>query len=191
MSTLEALDSPVRTFFERLAPLATPQPDMTAVSSLLLELAADEDYFAHHIAALPPGKTALRPIHAPSDGPRLILVHRPEGVMGPIHSHSVWIAIASIHGTETHRRYDVLERRGDGKARLELAEELHLDARARKAATLTPPDDVHCHGHARGIGEAAHILVLAGDNQLKYERQEYDLEAGTSRTLAPGDAGRF
>jgi predicted metal-dependent enzyme (double-stranded beta helix superfamily) len=192
MSTLETLDSPVRSFFQRLEPLAaSPAPDMDAIANLLLELAGDADYFEHHIAAMPTDRASTRPLHMPQDGPRLILVHRPEGVMGPVHSHQVWVAIAPISGTETHRRYDVKERRPDGTAELTLAEELHLRAGSGEAATLTPPNDVHAHGHAAGIGQAAYILVLTGDNQLKYERQEYDLESHTWRTLAPGDLGRF
>ncbi|HMO54546.1 MAG TPA: hypothetical protein PJ994_08590 [Tepidiformaceae bacterium] len=56
-------------------------------------------------------------------------------------------------------------------------------------ATLTPPNDVHAHGHVPGIGSAAYILVLTGRPQVQFERQEYNLERGTWRTLAPGDMG--
>jgi predicted metal-dependent enzyme (double-stranded beta helix superfamily) len=189
MSSITTLDGPVRTFFEQLEPLATERPDMEAVSRLLVELSRDRDYFAHHIAAAP--EDGALPIYAPERGPRLTLVHRPWGTMGAVHSHSVWVALAPITGTETHRRYDVLERRDDGHAELALAEERHLDGNSGAATTLTPPNDVHSHGHADGVGDPAYVLILAGDNQVRFERQEYDLATSTWRTLAPGDRGHW
>ncbi|HMO95522.1 MAG TPA: hypothetical protein PKD27_05330, partial [Tepidiformaceae bacterium] len=64
-----------------------------------------------------------------------------------------------------------------------------LEASRAEFATLTPPNDVHAHGHVPGIGSAAYILVLTGRPQVQFERQEYNLERGTWRTLAPGDMG--
>jgi predicted metal-dependent enzyme (double-stranded beta helix superfamily) len=189
MGSIATLDGPVRGFFERLETLAGTVPDMGRIPALLVELSRDGDYFAHHIAAAP--ENGSLPIYAPEHGPRLTLVHRPEGTVGAVHSHSVWVALAPITGTETHRRYDVLERRNDGQAKLALAEERHLDGGSGAAATLTPPNDVHAHGHVEGIGEPAYVLILAGDNQVLYERQEYDLRAETWRTLAPGDRGHW
>ncbi len=195
MTSIATLDGPVRGFFERLEPLVPPTPapsaapDMDRIARLLVELSRDTDYFAHHIAAAP--ESGSRPIHIPDRGPRLMLVHRPEGVMGAVHSHSVWVAMAPITGTETHRRYDVVERRDDGHATLDLAEERQLHARAGDSATLTPPHDVHAHGHVAGVGDPAYVLILTGDDQTRYERQEYDLGAGTWRTLAPGERGRW
>ena len=110
--------------------------------------------------------------------------------MGAVHSHSTWVALAPITGTETHRQYDAA-RKNDGMARLDLREERHLSASSHDVVSMTPPHDIHAHGHATGIGEAAYILVLTGEDQLKYERQEYDPAAKTWRTLAPGDPGHF
>ena len=41
----------------------------------------------------------------PERGPRLVLVHRPEGVMAYTHSHRCWVAIAPVHGVETHQHW--------------------------------------------------------------------------------------
>jgi predicted metal-dependent enzyme (double-stranded beta helix superfamily) len=186
-----SLDSPIRSFFERLEALLQREPDMAAIGATLEELARDTDYFEHHIARLPADRASLRPIHAPEEGPRLVLVHRPYDVMGPVHSHNVWIAIAPIAGCETHRRYDVVERKTRGHARLELAEERHVDAGPQGFVTLTPPNDIHAHGHTAGFGDPAYILVLAGDNQLRFAREEFDLTNETCRVLEPGDPGGF
>lgn len=189
MTTPATLDTPLRLFFEKLEPLATATPDMARIATLLVELSRDGDYFAHHIAAAP--ANGARPLHVPAEGPCLQLVHRPEGVMGAVHSHSVWVAVAPVTGTETHRRFDVTKRRADGHATLKLAEERHLDADSGDSTTLTPPNDVHQHGHVTGYGDAAYVLILTGQKQQKFERQEYDLKQGTWRRLAPGDAGRW
>lgn len=195
MTSIATLDGPIRSFFERLEPLVPPTPapstapDMDRVARLLVELSRDTDYFAHHIAAAP--ENGSYPIHTPQRGPRLMLVHRPHGVMGAVHSHSVWVAIVPITGTETHRLYEVAERRADGHAEITLADERQLHARAGDYATLTPPDDIHAHGHVTGVGDPAYVLILAGDDQMRFERQEYDLKNGTWRTLAPGDGGHW
>lgn len=55
--------------------------------------------------------------------------------------------------------------------------------------TLTPPDDVHSHGHTLGHGDTPYSLILTGDDQLRFARREFDVAAGTSRGLAPGDFG--
>ena len=44
---LTALDGPVRTLFERIAgPASAVEPDLAAIGSALVELAADLDYLA-------------------------------------------------------------------------------------------------------------------------------------------------
>lgn len=185
--TLAALDSPVRTFFEQLAPLAGESPDLPAIASLLASFSQDRDYLQHHIDNMG-DRSGARPLHMPERGPRLMVVHRLDGQMGAVHSHKVWVAITPITGVETHRRYDVVSRDAlAATATLKLAEELHLDP--AEAATLTPPNDIHAHGHAHGIGEAAYVLILTGDDQRLYEREQYDLKTDTYRVLAPGDAG--
>ncbi|MGE5597732.1 MAG: hypothetical protein ACM3S1_17035 [Hyphomicrobiales bacterium] len=180
-----ALDAPVRSFFERLAPLAGPEPDLPAIASLLAEFSRDTEYLAHHIDRIR-DQSGAKPIHAPERGPRLQIVHRLEGQMGAVHSHKVWVAIAPIEGVETHRRYDVLER-DERSARLALAEERHLGP--AETVTMTPPNDVHAHGHVRGIGDPAYVLILTGDDQRRYTREQYELRDGTWRELPPGDGG--
>lgn len=185
MSAEAILDAPVRRLFERLEPLAAaPAPDLNAIGRLLAGLAEDHEYMAHHIAVLG-GRSGARALVAPETGPRLMLVHRREGEMGAVHSHRVWVALAPTSGVETHRRYRV--QRANGQARVEVAEERHLEP--GESATLLPPDDIHAHGHARGVGEAAYVLILAGDNQVRFEREQYDPATGAVRVLPPGDPG--
>lgn len=189
MATLAELDSPVRTLIESVAAF-DDAPDMDLVGRRLAEFARDLDYLHHHIASLDPARFGQRVLANPGpDMPFMQMVHRPEGMMGAIHSHSVWVALAPIIGTETHRHYRVHERTQAGVARLTMTEERHLDADRAEFATLTPPNDVHAHGHVPGIGTAAYILVLTGRPQVLFERQEYDEKAGTWRTLVPGDMG--
>jgi hypothetical protein len=51
-----------------------------------------------------PSRTAVssRWLIRPPGGPRLVLVHRPEAVMGYTHSHRCWVVIAPVRGVETH-----------------------------------------------------------------------------------------
>lgn len=185
MSTAASLDAPVRTLFERLAPLAAePAPDLGAIGGLLAALAEDREYLARHIDQLGDRSGAHRLV-TPERGPRLMLVHRREGEMGAVHSHKVWVAIAPVTGIETHRLYRVA-RPGEPPS-IELAEERHVAP--REVVTMLPPDDVHAHGHVRGIGDPAYILILTGDNQVQFEREQYDLRRGSVRLLPPGDAG--
>ncbi len=185
--TLPALDSPVRSLFERLEPLNGATPDMPAIGRLLTDFAQDTEYLAHHIDRVR-DRSGAAPIHAPERGPRLLIVHRLEGQMGAIHSHKVWIAIAPIVGTETHRQYEVRSETGT-KAKLEMIEERRMDPGS--VVTFTPPHDVHAHGHVSGAGNPAYILVFAGDNQVTFEREEYDSRSGVCTVLGPGNGGRW
>ena len=179
-------DAPIRSLFERIAgPAAAATPNLRTIGAALADLASDADYFAPLIAKL--GQGGGLPIHAPERGPRLQLVHRPEGEMSAIHDHGTWIAISPIRGLETHRRYRIV---GEGAAaRPEVAEVRSLHA--ADFATLLPPDDVHDHGHLAGRGAPAYVLILAGDDQTRYRRNEWDLATGRHRILEPGDGGRF
>ncbi|MGH2633743.1 MAG: hypothetical protein ACRDG3_10070 [Tepidiformaceae bacterium] len=190
MTDIATLDGPVRSFFSRLEPLASGEPDMGAVSKLLVELASDTEYWARDIARFDAARAGTVDLLRQTEGPCLIFVHRPEGMMGAVHSHSTWVALAPITGTETHRQYDA-DRKSDRTASVSLREERHLSASSHDVVHMTVPNDIHAHGHAAGIGEAAYILVLTGEDQLKYERQEYDLATSAWRTLAPGDPGHF
>ncbi len=159
---------------------------MAAIADALAELAADGDYLAPWLARLGPGPGAVA-ILAPARGPRLTLVRRPEGELSAVHDHGTWVAIATISGTETHRRYDRLGI--DGIDGVTLVDE--RDLVATQTATLLPPDDVHDHGHVLGHGATAAILVLTGDDQTRFIRHEWDLATGQRRVLRPGDGGRF
>jgi predicted metal-dependent enzyme (double-stranded beta helix superfamily) len=184
---LAGLDEPVRTLFERIAgPAAAGTPDLKRIGAALVELATDLDYITGWVERLGDVNGALR-IHAPARGPRLMIVHRREGQMGAVHDHATWVAISSIVGLETHRRYRV---RGAGpSARPEVAETLSLEP--SQFATLLPPDDLHDHGHLAGHGSPAYVLIMTGDDQTLFERNEWDPTTGRHRILRPGDAGRW
>lgn len=181
------MDAPVRSLFERIAaPAAAPSPDLGAIGAALRDLALDADYLAPWVARLGDEGGGL-PIHAPERGPRLVLVHRPEGQMGAIHDHGTWVAISPIVGLETHRRYRVV---GAGPAaRPEVVEVLAL--RPSDFATLLPPEDLHDHGHLAGNGVPACVLIMTGDDQTRFRRNEWDAATGRHRILEPGDIGRF
>jgi predicted metal-dependent enzyme (double-stranded beta helix superfamily) len=179
---------PVRDFLAQLDGLRPAgAPDMDEVGRLLVELAADEEFFAPLIAEMPPESPGTHWLAQPERGPRLVLVHRPEGVMAYTHSHRCWVAIAPVRGVETHQHWNAVRHAG-GRADLSLVDERAL--RRGDVATLIPPDDVHNHGHVPGSGPSPYSLILLGDDMLLFERQEYDPELGTWHELAPGDPGR-
>jgi predicted metal-dependent enzyme (double-stranded beta helix superfamily) len=183
-----ALSGPLRHFVAQLDELRSGETaEMDAVGRLLVELAADEEYFAPLISALPTQAPGVHWLIKPERGPRLVLVHRPPGVMAYTHSHRCWVGIAPIRGVETHQRWDVV-RHADGRADFSLAHERAL--RRGDVATLVPPRDVHNHGHVVGSGPSPYSLILLGDDMLLFERAEYDPERGTWRRLPPGDPGR-
>jgi predicted metal-dependent enzyme (double-stranded beta helix superfamily) len=180
--------SPLRRFLAQLDELRSGQvPDMGEVGRLLAELAADEGYFAPLIEQMPADSPGVHWLARPARGPRLVLVHRPEGVMAYTHSHQCWVAVAPVQGVETHQRWNAVRHDG-GRAELTLADERAL--RGGDVVTLIPPDDVHNHGHVAGTGPSPYSLILLGDEMLLFERQEYDPELGTWRALPPGDPGR-
>ena len=161
--------------------------DMDAVGQLLTELAADEEYLGPLIAEIPAESAGGRWLLQPERGPRLVLFHRPEGVMAYTHSHHCWVGIAPVRGVETHQRWDAACHES-GRAELRLAEERALQR--GDVVTLVPPRDVHNHGHVAGTGPSPYSLILLGDDMLHFERAEYDPYQGTWRELAPGDPGR-
>jgi len=182
-----AIDGPVRALLERIAgPAAAASPDLDAIGVALVELARDRDYLARWVDRLGDEGGSL-PIHAPARGPRVMIVHRPEGEMSAIHDHATWVAITPIVGLETHRRY---RRPADGSTAFpELDEVLALAPSG--VATLLPPDDLHDHGHLVGRGAPAHVLIMTGDDQRRFTRTEWDLATGRHRTLRPGHGGRW
>ena len=179
---------PLRHFADRLGEIRSAETlDMDQVGRALVELAADAEFFGPLIARLPAGSPGSQWLIRPERGPRLVLVHRPDGVMGYTHSHRCWVAVAPVRGVETHQRWDAVRHAG-GQAELRLADEralVHGDA-----ATLVPPRDVHNHGHVAGSGPSPYSLILLGDDMLLFDREEYDPERGTWRALKPGDPGR-
>jgi hypothetical protein len=183
-----AWPAPLRHFADRLDELRSADVvDMHQVGRALVDLAADAEFFGPLIAQLPSGSPGSRWLIRPERGPRLVLVHRPEGVMGYTHSHRCWVGIAPVRGVETHQRWDVIGQAG-GVADLRLADERALVQ--GDVATLVPPWDVHNHGHVVGSGPSPYSLILLGDDMLLFDREEYDPEAGTWRALPPGDPGR-
>ena len=179
-------DAPIRALFERIAgPAAAAPPDLTPIGDALVDLAMDVDYLAPWVARLG-GQNGSLPIHVPARGPRLLLVHRQEGQMSAIHDHATWVAISPIVGLETHRRYRVV---GEGSAtQIEVVEKRALQP--SDMATLLPPDDLHDHGHLVGHGLPAYVLIMTGDDQTRFRRNEWDLATGRHRILEPGDGGR-
>jgi len=187
MSTA-ALPQPLRRFTAQLAEVRPGDyPDMERVGRFLVELTADTEFFAPLIADMPAAASGSRWLIRPERGPRLALVHRPEGVMGYTHSHRCWVGIAPVRGVETHQRWHA-EAHEDGRADLRLADERALQR--GDVATLIPPHDVHNHGHVRGTGPSPYSLILLGDDMLLFSRKEYDPGQGTWRALSPGDPGR-
>lgn len=186
-ATLAGLDEPVRRLFERIAgPATAGTPDLAMIGAALVELATDLEYVERWVERLGDVSGVL-PIHAPVRGPRISIVHRRTGQMGAVHDHATWVAVSPIVGLETHRRYRVT---GEGPAaRAEVAEALALEP--SQVATLLPPDDLHDHGHLAGHGVAAYVLIMTGDDQRFFERNEWDLATGRHRILPPGDAGRW
>ena len=181
------MPSPVGRFLAQLDDLRSADVlAMDEVGELLVELAADEDYFAPLIPQVSAGSPGVHWLHKPERGPRLVLVHRPAGVMAYTHSHDCWVALAPVRGVETHQRWDVV-RHDDGRAELSLADERALHH--GDVVTLVPPQDVHNHGHVPGSGPSPYSLILLGDNMLLSEREEYDPRQGTWQHLAPGDEG--
>ena len=183
-----ALPGPLRHFADRLDEVRSAEVlDMDRVGRVLAGLAADEEFFDPLIAQLPSGSPGSRWLIRPERGPRLVLVHRPDGVMGYTHSHRCWVGIAPVRGVETHQRWDAARQAG-GLAELRLADERALVQ--GDVATLVPPRDVHNHGHVAGSGPSPYSLILLGDDMLLFGREEYDPEGGTWQALAPGDPGR-
>ena len=183
-----AVPSPLRHFLAELDEVRSAGVfDMDEVGRLLVGLAADGEYLAPLIAEIPPESPGGRWLVRPERGPRLVLFHRPEGVMAYTHSHRCWVGVAPVRGVETHQRWDAV-RHEDGRAELRLTDE-HAMHRG-DVATLAPPGDVHNHGHVAGTGPSPYSLILLGDDMLVFEREEYDPERGTWRRLAPGDPGR-
>lgn len=183
-------DPPVRAFLARVEELASGDaPDVGAIGRALAELATDEEYFAPLVSQLVPDELGVVGLHMPERGPRLFLFHRPRGVMSYVHSHGTWAAIAPVKGVETHRRFALEKTSPPDRASIGVAEELRL--LPGNAATLVPPHDIHSHGHAGGDDELAYTLIMTGDDQLKFARREYDVDAGTYRDLPPGEFGQL
>lgn len=187
VDAMRMLDTPLRELFERITPHADLRsPGLAGIAEALLALAGDHDYLAPAIAQLGDvnGRT---PLHVPASGPRLFLVHRRAGQMSAVHDHQVWVALAPVVGVESHRRWRPSSPRD--RERLAVAEETAVGPAA--CVTLLPPDDIHDHGHRLGVGDAAYVLILLGDDQFRYTRSEWDPASGRRRTLQPGDAGRW
>ena len=180
------IDDPVRRLLERIAaPAALAVPDLPAIGAALTELASDLEYITRWVDRLGERSGLLR-IHAPDRGPRLSIVHRQEGCMSAVHDHGTWVALSPVSGLETHRRY---LRPSDPDRAPAIAEVSELGP--AHLATLLPPDDIHDHGHVAGHGAPAYVLILTGDDQTRFERNEWDPMTGRHRVLRAGDTGRW
>jgi predicted metal-dependent enzyme (double-stranded beta helix superfamily) len=115
---------------------ASSDQGMDKVGRLLVELAADEDYLGPLIAEIPSEEPGGKWLVKPERGPRLVLFHRPEGVMAYTHSHHCWVGIAPVRGVETHQRWDAV-RHEDGRAELRLEDDRAMTR--GDVATLIPP----------------------------------------------------
>jgi predicted metal-dependent enzyme (double-stranded beta helix superfamily) len=179
-------DGPVRRLLERIAaPAALAVPDLFEIGAALAELAADLEYVTRWSERLG-DRNGLLLIHAPARGPRLSIVHRQHGRLSAVHDHGTWVALSPVSGIETHRRYRLI----DGpERRPEVVEVTTLGP--AQTGTLLPPDDIHDHGHLAGHGVPAHVLVLTGDDQRRFERNEWDPVTGRHRVLPAGDLGRW
>lgn len=177
------MDEAIRAFVEAIARVDDPK----VVAGLLAGFASNREYFEPLIAPMDPDQMGGAALHVPDEGPRLFLMHRPKGVMSYVHSHETWAAVAPIAGVETHRSYRVVGEAADGRAELRVADELRLTPGT--AAVVIPPYDIHSHGHAGDDDEVPYTLILTGEDQVKFARREYDVDAGTYRDLPPGDFG--
>ena len=180
-------DEPVRRLLDRIGSLATAArpSSLSAAALAIADLAVDLDYLRGWIGRL--GEmSGLVGIHTPERGPRLMLAHRLDGQVSAVHDHGTWVAVAAVAGVEAHRRY----RRGAMPADLpQFVETAVLEPTG--VVTMLPPDDVHDHGHVVGAGAPAYVLILTGDDQRRYQRNEWDLATGRHRVLQPGDLGRW
>jgi predicted metal-dependent enzyme (double-stranded beta helix superfamily) len=177
------MDEAIRAFVEAVSMVEDPR----VVAGLLAGFATNREYFEPLIAPMDPDQMGGAALHVPDEGPRLFLMHRPKGVMSYVHSHGTWAVVAPIAGVETHRAYRVEGEAANGRARLRVAQELPLTPGA--SAFVVPPYDIHSHGHAGGEDDSPFTLILTGEDQTKFARREYDLDAGTYRDLPPGDLG--
>jgi predicted metal-dependent enzyme (double-stranded beta helix superfamily) len=185
---LDHLATPVRTLFERVADaIAGGSPDLAAIAQGLIDLARDHDFLAPLVRDLGDTSGSVG-LHVPARGPRLMLVHRREGQMGAIHDHGCWVGLAPVTGIETHRWFRRTAN-ADQLARLELATEQRVAP--GHAVTMLAPEDVHAHGHVAGSGDPAYVLIMTGDDQRLYRRNEWDAASGRARVLEPGDGGRW
>jgi hypothetical protein len=91
--------SPLRHFVAELDALrAANSLDMDRVGRLVVELAADHDYLGPLITEMPANSTSGTWLLRPGRGPRLVLFHRPEGVISCTHSHGCWVARTGPRG---------------------------------------------------------------------------------------------
>ena len=150
-------------------------------------LARDVDYLAPWVARLG-DESGSMPIHVPERGPRLMLVHRREGQMGAIHDHATWVAAVS-HDRRPRDAPTVSFHGEQGwphgpRGRRGICETC---SRATFVDAPPPLEDLHDHGHLAGRGVPAYVLIMTGDDQRLFRRNEWDLATGRHRILEPGD----
>ena len=133
------LPGPLHRFADRLDEVRSADIfDMDQMERVLVELAADEEFFGPLIAQLPSGSPGNQWLIGPNEVPGCA---RPPagGVMGYTHSHRCWVGIAPVRGVEIHQKWDAVRHAG-GLAELRLADERALVR--GDVATLVAPRDV-------------------------------------------------
>lgn len=178
--------TPIERLFNRLADITAHQTDLQTVADLLVAFASTERAYLEQSIGEHGDRSGTTVLHGPERGPRLTLAHRKAGQMSAVHSHHVWVAITPVTGVETHRLYHVAGAT-PGHAALEPVESRTLSP--GQATHFAPPNDVHAHGHVEGTGDPAYVLILAGDNQRAFHRQQFNPATGEVTPLPPGEPG--
>ncbi|MPZ22485.1 MAG: hypothetical protein GEU28_02855 [Dehalococcoidia bacterium] len=179
--TVQELDSPLKVLYERIAPFTGPDPEMDSIASALADLGMDDEYGSYVLSQVEPG--SLKQVHVPEQGPALLVVYSGPGRIPPIHSHRTWAALAPITGVETHRQYELVDHTHE-RATLRKIDERRVTK--GQTVTITPPRDIHDHGHIEGTGDPACFFVLTGINQLIHPREQYVYPEGPYRIIEPG-----
>ena len=96
LSSLRPIPRPLHPFLTQLDEMRSGNTlDIDRVGRLLVEPAADEEYLGPLIAEIPSESPAGTWLVKPERGPRLVLLHRPDGMTAYTHSHHCWVAVTA------------------------------------------------------------------------------------------------
>ena len=185
---LTALDAPLRALFEVVAVADRPgAPDLAAIGRAMVTLARDHDHL------LPRDRGAGRhERHAPAPRPGA----RPAADAGPPHARarsarSTTTAAGSPWRPSWAWRRTACIASSAAASRRGWSGSPSRRSTTATAATIVPPNDLHDHGHLVGQGDAAYVLIMTGDDQNRFVRQEWDLATGRHKVLPVGERGRW